>query len=292
MSEQKLTQLPSMEWLKSFEAAGRHGNFTAAGREIGLTQASISQHIHALENRLGVPLFRRLPRGVELTPDGEAYLGLVSNALAMIRRGTTDLFGRTRRKVSIMAPASVSSLWVAGRLKPFAALCPEVELSLSSIHRQVDYSVVKSDYEIRFGDGNWPDRDGVQLYQEVLVPVALPALLKGVGDWRELPVLSVTGSRDGWREWAEISGTLPQKSPAFRFDSFIAALNACLSGAGVLLGSLPLVRPLLEDGRLAIAEQAQLTMTAGSWLTWPAKRPQDRIHEALITVLCDPDVRG
>ncbi len=285
--------LPPLEWIRSFEAAGRLGNFTAAATELGLTQASVSQHIRFLEDRLGVSLFRRLQRGVELSADGEAYLPHIENALSIIRRGTSDLFGRPSKRLSISAPASPLALWIAPRLKLFNRAFPNIELSLSSIHREVDYDRGETDYQVRYGHGNWQDMAAIQLYQESLAPACSPKLLKGNPDldWRELPVLSVKGARDGWQEWARNRGTPLPMAPSLRFDSFMTALEAARSGAGILLASLPLIQQDLKSGHMILLEEKPHIMTLGTWLTWKQDRPHNQLHVGLVKSLKKKKVR-
>ena len=169
MAEFDERNLPPLEWLRVFEASGRLGNFTAAGREIGLTQATISQRISALEANLDVKLFRRLARGVELTADGDAYLPYVQNALSTLRRGTGELFEKPHTKCTIVAPVSVAALWIAPRLS--ALSIPKIQISLSTIHRLADYDSIETDYEIRFGSGVWEGREARELYRETLIPL-------------------------------------------------------------------------------------------------------------------------
>ncbi len=92
MSQPDKLDLPPLEWLRVFESAGRHLNFTEAANELSLTQATVSQRIQHLEHRLGLTLFRRLPRGVELTASGEAYLPIIAQALNVMAEGTHQLF--------------------------------------------------------------------------------------------------------------------------------------------------------------------------------------------------------
>ncbi|MBL4907254.1 MAG: LysR family transcriptional regulator [Sneathiella sp.] len=287
MSEFEFNTLPPMEWLRSFEAAGRNGNFTAAANEIGLTQASVSQHIRALEEKLDILLFRRLPRGVELTADGEAYLPHIENALAVIKRGTADLFGRPRRKITIASPSSVSSLWVAPRLTTMSLSSTSLEISLSSVYREVDYDAVDSDYQIRYGNGHWPDRDATLLYTEALAPACAPDLLDSIedGHWQSLPFLTVKGSRDGWREWAKARDIRPVMTSRFRFDSFITALHAAEVGAGVVLASLPLIQTHLKRQTLTLLDPKPHVMSTGAWITWPHDRLLDKYHDELINFL-------
>ncbi len=287
-AESDTAALPPLEWLRVFEAAGRTGSFTAAAAETGLTQAAVSQRIRHLEARLGVRLFMRLPRGVELSADGEAWLPHVQNALSALQRSTADLFGAPRRKLTVAAPGSVAALWIGPRLAPLAAAFPQLQLSVATVHRPADYAAADADFEVRFGDGAWPERRAARLYDEVLAPAAAPALLAGQGeDWRALPQIAVSGPRDGWREWAAAAGVAPPRPPFLRFDSFAPALSAAVAGAGVLLASLALARPEIEAGRLVRLPERSLRMERGYWITWPAARAVLAEHEAVVAALSE-----
>ena len=277
--------LPPLEWLRVFEAAGRTGSFTAAAHELNLTQAAVSQRIRNLEARLDCRLFVRLRRGVELSADGEAYLPHVQTALATLARSTGDLFAAPRGRLTIATPLSVAGLWIAPRLAALKSELPSVEVSIATIHRPADYAAAEADFEVRFGAGDWPRRRGVRLFPEVLAPLAAPSLLKRAEDWRRLPQIAVSGPRDGWREWAAATGVTPPRPPQLRFDSFAPALAAALSGAGVLLGSLALVEPELEAGRLVRLPEPLIEMSRAYWLTWRASAPVCREHEALVACL-------
>ncbi|MEX0345005.1 MAG: LysR substrate-binding domain-containing protein [Rhizobiaceae bacterium] len=270
--------LPPLEWLRAFEAAGRLGSFTAAAQETGLTQAAVSQRIKLLETRLGTKLFNRLPKGVELTVAGDAYLPHITGALARVRRGTADLFARPRRRLSIAATASIATLWVAPRLKRLAAALSGVELSVTSIGREADYDAGEHDYLIRFGHGDWEGHDSALLFREQLAPVAAPGLAGAAKSWRELPVIALTGPRTGWAEWASAAGEPPPSSPVLRFDSQITALEAARSGAGVTLASLPVAAAALEKGDLVQVSTKRLTMTGGQWLCWRRGGEEGREH--------------
>lgn len=293
MSDLKQNDLPPLEWLRVFEAAARCGGFTAAANEIGLTQAAVSQRIQALEARLGVPLFQRQRRGVQLTADGEAYVPHVRDALDRLRRSTTDLFGTPRKRLSIAAPASVSTLWIAPRLKQLARDCPGLEISLSSIHRDLDYDAAETDYQVRFGHGDWPGLETRSLYREALAPAAAPALADSVmGDWRSLPTLAVKGGRDGWTEWAAALGETPVRTPHLRFDSFITALEAATAGAGMVLASLPLAEAALRSGSMVLLTDRLHSMSAGVWLVWPDNRQKGHDHDVIVRTLCAIDGSG
>jgi DNA-binding transcriptional LysR family regulator len=280
--------LPPLEWLRVFEAAGRLGNFTAAANELGLTQAAVSQRIRHLETRLNTHLFLRLARGVELTADGEAYLPHIRNALDAVRRGTADLFGTPRTRISIAAPASVAALWIAPRLRALSLARPTLQVLVSAIHRSSDFDATQADFEVRFGQGSWPERAAAKLYTEVLAPACSPDLLcdSDNREWRRLPTIAVSGPREGWNEWAAATGEPPPGEPVLRFDSMIIAMNAARAGAGVLLASLPLARVELAEGGLVELSGRHLAMTGGYWLTWPARHSWRADDDAIVSTLC------
>ena len=144
--------MPPLDWLRSFEAAARLSNFTAAAAELGLTQAAVSQHIRSLEERLKQPLFIRLARGVELTPEGAAYLPHLQSAFAVIANSTRELFEpRTIQSVTIRSPISFAVLMIAPMLPEMAKALPFVQLQIETIHTPADYGE-------RSGDARHPFR--------------------------------------------------------------------------------------------------------------------------------------
>lgn len=270
MAHEKFSNpLPPLEWLRAFEAAARQENFTAAARELHLTQAAVSQQVRKLESYLGVALFRRLPRGVKLTAEGLAYLPHVQASFDALMRTTRDLFGTAEgADVSVAAPISFSLLWLTPKLMQFREAFPQTRVTLSSVYRPADYETIGADLEVRFGNGDWEGKVARHLEAEALVPVCTPELLRRApkGDWAKLPVLAMSGPREGWSDWAALAGVTNPGPPGLVFDSFILALEAAKEGAGVLLASLPLTRPLLDAGSLVQISPIVLTMSAGHWL--------------------------
>ncbi|MBL0371343.1 LysR family transcriptional regulator [Rhizobium sp. KVB221] len=267
---------PSVLWLRSFEAAARTLNFTAAGNEIGLTQAAISQHIKLLEAELGVPLFRRLQRGVELTAEGGAYLPHVQAAFRSLDRSTNDLFGtRSLETLTLLGPVSFMTLWLAPRLADFRATFPHVRLEMATMHLPADYLAGDYHFDIRFGMGDFIGRTSHRLTTETFLPAASPSLvstLEDAGSWPSLPLLSVSGARELWPSWFSAAGLPPPAQPRLRFDSFITALEAACHGAGALLASRPLVDAHLADGRLVALSDFEMAADAAHFITFAAGR--------------------
>ncbi|MDT8878622.1 LysR family transcriptional regulator [Halomonas saccharevitans] len=277
--------LPSLEWVRVFESAARLGSFTAAARELGLTQAAVSQRIRHLEERLGVSLFERQARGVTLSLQGEAWLPHVQQALERLTHSADSLFAAPRTRLSLMASVSLIELWIVPRLAALQVELPRRQLVLSTMHRWPDYAQAEADLDIRFGKGDWPERVSHRLFGEVLAPMATPALLAGVKDWRGLPRIAVAGPRLGWREWDQRVEAGPGPMPVVRLDSLAQALRAAEAGAGVLLGSLPLCRAALQAGRLQCASPETLPMAEGYWLTRRSDRPAGPEFERVLAAL-------
>ncbi|PBC24614.1 MULTISPECIES: LysR family transcriptional regulator [unclassified Mesorhizobium] len=267
MPRKPIPPLPPLDWLRSFEAAARLSNFTAAAAELGLTQAAVSQHIRLLEERLKTRLFSRLARGVALSPEGAAYLPHIQSAFATISSSTTELFEpRAVQTVSIRVPISFALLILVPALPDLAQALPRIQLDLVTIHRPTDYDLPGSALDIRFGNGSFPGREADRLTAERLVPVASPTLA-GATDWTALPLLLVAGAREMWAEWFAAAGLAGHPQRSHRFDSFVAAMEAASAGAGVLLGSRPLVDAALRNRSLVPLSDFELSSSSGHFLT-------------------------
>lgn len=283
--------LPPLIWLKAFEAAARHASFTLAAAELGLTQAAVSQQIKALEGRLGARLFHRQQRGVALTPEGSAYLPHIQSAFAGLSRSTQELFGRrTRQTLVILSPISFAALWLAPRLAALEREAPGLAIDITTMHTPDAYEASEAVFDIRFGLGDWPGRTTYRLTTERLTPVAAPAALKAGAKrapdiWQRLPLLAVHGAREMWPDWFALAGEPPRGVARYRFDSFIAAMTAAEAGAGILLGSRPLIDGALRRKTLVALSGFELQSTSGHFLTHAAGRPLSPAQAAFLAAL-------
>src|ERR1700739_4808596 len=151
-----LVGLPTLTWLRAFEAAPRPSSFTAAAAELRLTSGAISYQIRALEAHLGFALFERLPRGVRLTAMGVAYLPPVRRAFEQLADSTVGLFGgQERGQITVHAPVSLASLWLAPKLPSFVGAFPSIDVRLSSVIWDNPGPDESTDLEIRYGSGHW-----------------------------------------------------------------------------------------------------------------------------------------
>ncbi len=281
MTDPAPLRLPPLPWLRAYEAAARRGGFTAAAAELGLTQAAVSQQIGLLEAQLGARLFRRLRRGVELTAEGAAFLPHVQAAFAGLARSTAELFGKPAgQAVALQGPVSFLTLWLAPRLARFGPEVPGVDLNLSTIQVPADIHPRAHDFDIRFGLGAWDGRGSHRLTTERLTPVCAPALARR--DWHGLPRLGVTGAREMWSGWAAIDPATSADRPVIAFDTFVTAMAAAEAGAGVLLGSRPLIDQALDQGRLIRLSDLELPSASGHFVTHAAGTALDTGQAAVL----------
>ena len=276
--------LPPLDWLRSFEAAARLSNFTAAAAELGLTQAAVSQHIRSLEERLKQPLFIRLPRGVELTPEGGAYLPHLQSAFATIANSTRELLGpRTIRDRH--DPLADFFRRADDRAETAAnghGTCPSSSCRSRPSTPRPTTASAPAGSTLRLGPGSssFPGRQADRLTRETLTPMAAPGLAK-VSDWTALPRLTVVGAREMWGEWFAVARMKPTLGPTHKFDSFVTALEAAKHGAGMVLGSRPLADAALRDGSLVTLSGFALSSGAGHYLTAPSGAHLSPAEEAV-----------
>src|SRR5690349_11702865 len=175
-----MARLPPLNALRAFDAAARHLSFAEAAEELHVTPAAISHQIKALEDDLGVKLFRRLNRAVRLTDAGQACLpGLrdgferIAEAVARARQG--DSVG----VLTVTSSPAVAAKWLVPRLERFRERHPGIDLRIDASMRMVDLAREDVHVGLRYGAGKYPGLHTEQLLRSQVFPVCAPALLKG-----------------------------------------------------------------------------------------------------------------
>ncbi len=270
-------KLPPLNWLRSFEASARHLNFTQAAGELHLTQAAISQQVKGLEAQLGASLFKRLPRGLELTDAGQAYLPAVHESIERLAAATDEIFGQGRAKsLTVRANLVFFTCWLAPRLGRFRALHPDIGLRFTS-NIWVDERGKDADMEIRYGQGNWPGFNSDRLSWDELFPVCSPEFSRN-HSLQESPqslagctLLHVAGYEEGWGYWLNQTGFSDIESPqSLQFDTWISALEMAAVGQGVALGRTSLVAGMIASGRLVTPFKQRVATSEAFYLARPA----------------------
>jgi len=277
-------RLPPLEWIRVFEAAARLGSFTAAAQEAGLTQAAVSQRIAQLERHLGVALFHRRARTIELTVEAETWLPHVRIALDGLRDSSEAIFGTSRGRLTLSASQSVIELWLLPRLARLQSLT-RAELSIRTLvvgaHDAPQDEVIR----IRYGTGDWPHPYRTRLYAEEIAPVAAPALARLTHPWTAWPRIACAGPRPGWHAWAAAFGTPTTPVPKLRFDTHLSALGAAKAGMGVFLASLPLCSEALSSGALVRLDQRSLSHHETYWLLGGPKALSRQQWQSMVEIV-------
>jgi DNA-binding transcriptional LysR family regulator len=257
-------ELPPLELLVAFESAARHLSFTRAGEEISLTQSAVSRQVLALEQRLGVPLFRRLHRALALTDDGVALYAATFEALSRLDRATRAIRQSDKAQTVVVSTTpGFAGLWLIPRLATFTADHPEVDVRISATNTLVNLDRDGVDVGIRYRPVRTAGpEDGVRLFGETVSPVCSPRLLRPPHPplARPADLAAHTLLRmepDGgnqlqdWGLWLQAM-KLPDLRPAgvLHFSSYDQLISAAIAGQGVALGRVPLIESHLKSRKL------------------------------------------
>jgi LysR family glycine cleavage system transcriptional activator len=268
----------NLNWIRSFEASARHLSFTGAARELNMTQAGISQHIRLLEGQLRESLFHRLPRGLQLTDAGEAYLRVVRESFDHLTFGTAEIFGHGEEGlVTVRTNVAFATHWLAPRLAGFHAQFPAIALRLTAAVHALDTVWEGVDLEIRYGHDHATGLWSQPITTDCLFPVCVPALAAALEDPRDLlrqRLIHVIGNRQGWTDWFAKAGlrgvTFEQ---VLQTDTSAIGLELAASGVGIALGHSSLVKPLIQTGRLVRPFAAEIDALGPFYLVSPSDRP-------------------
>lgn len=266
-------RLPSLNALRTFESAARNGSFKAAAAELCVSQSAVSHQLRLLQAELGVELFVRTPRGMELSRQGRAYFPILRDAFERIAAGTDLLRGSMARPTLTLQVYSTFAIrWLIPRLPAFQREHPGVSLRLHTSQSDVDFEYEDVDACVLIGHRAHAGLRYDYLFSSRVFPVCSPATLEEYGlrddpsRLREAPLLQVYPSRVDWWTWLNangIAGVNPDGGQ--QFDSYELAMNAAVQGIGVALGMEPFVTRDLRTEALVEPFPGTRTYTAGDW---------------------------
>ena len=274
-------QLP-LNALRAFDAAARHLNFTRAAIELCVSQGAVSHQVAALERRLGVPLFRRLPRGLALTDEGLALVPVLTDAFDRVG-ATLDRFagGRYREVLNLGVVGTFASGWLLERLPDFARAHPEVDLRVMTNNNRTDLAADGLDFAIRFGDGAWHGTHAELIMDAPLTPLCAPGLaerLKAPGDLAR-ETLFRSYRADEWPRWFAAATVSDVPTRATVFDSSVPMVAAAAAGLGVALAPATMFARELAAERLVRPFAIEIE-TGRYWLTRLHSRPESAAMDA------------
>ena len=275
-----MLRLPPLSAIRAFEAAARHGSFTKAAEELGMTQAAVSYQVKLLEDRVGTPLFLRQPRRVVLSEAGKRLAPAVAEAFQRLNAAFASLRETDESVLSVSAVNTFCTNWLVPRLGTFQVAHPNIAVRLEASHRLVDFAVEEIDVAIRSGTGQWPGLKAHELFPVELTAVASPEFLKRAGPIRHaqdvlsLPLLDCED--ECWQRWfaqAGVASLPPLKGPVLRLQTQQMIGAAAMAGQGVAL-----VTPALFDIDLAAGGLVRILPIVVShydmkyWLVYPEER--------------------
>ena len=262
--------------IRVFEAAARLKSFTRAAEELGMTQAAVSWQIKALETRLGLSLFRRLPREVQPTEPGERLSRAATEAMLLLRRALTDLTDADQGVLSITSLATLASQWLALRLGAFQVANPGLAVRVDTSVTLMDLTRENVDIAIRSGSGDWPALESALLMPSVFPPLCSPELSRSLGLQSPADLIAAPriGEEKEWGAWFAGAGVEGVAHPAVRLQADFQALEvaAALGGQGVALASPILYAREIAAGQLVQPFEQLVELSAGYWICWPADR--------------------
>ncbi len=264
-------RLPPLNALRAFEAAARHCSVYKAAQELHVTPAAISHQIKALEEHLGVALFKRMPRRIALTPAGEACLPKLTAAFAQMADAVAAAQHLAHAgRLMLSVPPALASKWLIPKLAGFRDRNPDIDLRISARQTLVDRArgeldqganlLEGGDVAIRFGDGDYPGYVVHKLFDSYALPMCSPRLLEGPNPLRtpddlrhhtllhyENDIAMVDVGRPNWTSWlkaAGVRGVNTRRGPTFNHVTL--AMQAAADGLGVVLGI-----PIMAVGEFA-----------------------------------------
>ncbi|RWO38214.1 MAG: transcriptional regulator GcvA [Mesorhizobium sp.] len=279
LKSRQVSQLPSLQAIRVFEAVARHLSFTKAAGELGMTQAAASYQIKLLEGRVGAPLFLRRPRQIVLTEAGQRMAPAVSEAFALLGGAYAAARSGADGVLCVSTLLTFASNWLAQHLGSFQVAHPSLAVRLDTSNRLVDFAREDIDIAIRSGGGNWPGVEVHKLFNADFTPMLSPKLAATIGGVKEpadllrLPILDPGDI--WWRDWFIAAG-LPVEELAKRPGSSMGAqayeANAAIAGQGVAIVTAALFKAELADGRLI--QPFDLVGDDGHayWLVYPQAR--------------------
>lgn len=280
--------LPSLNGLVVFEAAGRLASFSAAARELRMTQAAVSYAVARLEAQLGAALFLREYRRVRLTEAGQRFHADVTIGLSHIQRSAQGLRAvAAGGHVTLACSTAFAAYWMVPRMEAFRAALPAVDLRIQTSDRDLDLVGEGIPLGVRGGfPADWPKYHAGVLAPERIYPVCSPAHLARHGeparaqDLLAHPLIHLEEpfrSATSWRDWFAAQGIRPQAVPkGLQINDYVLVVQSVIEGQGVALGWDHLIGGLVAKGVLARLTDEVLATGKDFHVIWPREAPLSR----------------
>lgn len=267
----------SFSTLRMFEAAARLGSLKAAANELNITPSAVSQRVRLLEDQLGVAVFTRYYRRLELTETGASLCRVLTPAFADITSALNQIaMQQPSNTVRIAVYQTLASRWLVPMLPDLQTRSPGLSVEFETGMETVDFRNPKIDLAIRVSHGDFAGCSSMKLFDEVLAPVCTPdvaAQLGAADSLRQATLIYSSNRPNDWANWMDATsmGTLYGKS-LLQFPNSSLAIDAAINGVGVALSQVDLVRSELNSGALVTPFEFQWKTGRSYFLLSPLKR--------------------
>jgi LysR family transcriptional regulator of beta-lactamase len=262
------TRTVSLNALRAFESAARHLSFTRAASELSVTQAAISHQVKALEERLGVALFRRVPRGLVLTDEGAAMVPMLADTFGRLSQWLGQFEAGGVQEVLTVGVVGTFAVWLLARLPQFRTRHPRIDVRVLTHNNVVDLAGERLDYAIRYGDGAWHGAHAERVLDAPLAPLCSARTAENLASPHDLAGCTLLRSYrvQDWPAWLAAAGVDGVAARGPQFDSSWIMVQAALADAGVALAPAVMFESELAAGRLV--RPFNVEIDAGAyWLT-------------------------
>jgi LysR family glycine cleavage system transcriptional activator len=290
-------RLPALRALQAFEAIGRFGSVAAAARDLGVSPGAVSQHIHRLEEDVGVALFERKGRSLALTSWGRLYLEKISAGFDRLR-SAHEVLQRARLKSGIVvsAPPSLTIRWLRPLMLDWQQSSSGMSVRLIGEDDEPVFEEEQVDFRISYGTARHRYTHFTDLFHDRVVPSCSPSFLarhpvRTPADVLKGPLIGIEWenpyqSPPSWSEWASQFGLAPPEEPCeLSFSLSSAAIDAATNEGGFVLGQASMIADELARGKLVVACDCWLKLSEPYALAWnPASldRPFGREFRSFI----------
>lgn len=277
----QMKRLPSLNALQIFDIVARHGSFTRAAEHLCLTQGAVSRQILALEGFYQFALFKRTPKGLTLTAEGELLLPTVRESFARIEEVSMRL-SRRRTELALKVPTCMMQ-WMLPRIMRFQAEHPELQVQITTTwDHHVDFRMEPFDAAVIYAAGGGPDMHAIPLFEERLTPVCAPSLpdrqpLARLDDLAGHTLLHPTRDHRDWKRWLAHAGAPHVDSTrGLSFETLDLATHAAIDGYGVAIGDRTLADESLAAHRLVMPFDIALPTGMGYYFVYPGGAEQQQ----------------
>jgi len=277
---------PPIQWMPVFEAAAKYKNFRKAAEQLNVSPPAISQQIKALENYLGMALFRRNGPRLHLTEAGEFYYQIATKVVAEHCQGFNEFDQRfNKRSLRLNTPLFIAQELLIPSYMGYKELQPNTELRITTGTDYIDFDSGTADAAIRFGMNDWPNLDTKLLCSVEISPVCSASYYQkycseaGTSKAALLHNQILITTNENSNDWKYLFPDIQPKETII-CDSYFSAIKSAEKGLGIVLGIFPAINCWVNERRLQLLKNKFLNTQAAYWLVYPKQHEDNELLDA------------